>query len=177
MAYRVKGSRKSQREPRMPEEKPEFIDKTIQIDRVTRVQAGGRRFRFRATVVTGDGKNRVGIGIGKAGEVAEAIKKATDKARKNLITVPLKGGTLPYGINIRHQAAHIVLKPASPGTGIIAGGALRVVLELGGVKDVLSKILGSSNKINNVSAAILALEEIKAIQKKHEMLGSQGKKK
>ncbi len=149
--------------PGVAEEKPEEIkEKIVQIDRVARVVKGGRRFRFRAIVVVGNEKGRVGVGVGKGTEVSLAVQKAKAKAQKNMISVPLQGFTIPHEIQVSFGSAKVLLKPASPGTGVIAGGAVRAVVELAGVKDILSKILGSANKVNNVQAAFLALKEIKS---------------
>src|SRR5437870_816893 len=123
----------------------EFEEKVISIDRVARVVKGGRRFRFRATVVVGDGKGRVGVGVGKGGEVMTSIAKAVATAKKNLITVELNGQTIPHEVEVRFSGARVLLKPASEGTGVIAGGAVRSVVEAVGIRDLLSKSLGSSN--------------------------------
>lgn len=141
----------------------EFEEKVISIDRVARVVKGGRRFRFRATVVIGDGKGRVGLGIGKGGEVITSIAKAVARARRNLITIPLKDGTIPHEVTVKFSGAHVMLKPASPGTGVIAGGAVRNVVEVAGVHNLLTKSLGSTNKINNAYATIMALSQVKPI--------------
>ncbi len=139
----------------------EFEEKVISIDRVTRVVKGGRRFRFRATVVIGDGKGRVGVGVGKGGEVMTSIAKAVSKAKKNMITVPLRNTTIPHEIEVAFSGARVLLKPASEGTGVIAGGAVRNVVEAAGIHDLLSKSLGSSNKVNNAYATILALSRLR----------------
>jgi small subunit ribosomal protein S5 len=139
----------------------EFEERVIAIDRVSRVVKGGRRFRFRATVVAGDGKGRVGVGVGKGGEVTSAIAKAVAKAKKSMITVPLKGLTIPHTTEVRFSGAHVMLKPASEGTGVIAGGAVRSVVEVVGIHDLLSKSLGSSNKVNTAYATILALTQLR----------------
>ncbi len=144
----------------------EFEEKVISVDRVARVQKGGRRFRFRATVVVGDGKGRVGVGVGKGGEVMTSIAKAVAKAKKNLITVPLKGQTIPHEVTVRFSGAQVMLKPASEGTGVIAGGAVRNVVEAVGIHDLLSKSLGSTNKVNNAYATILALRQLEAMPEK-----------
>ncbi len=138
----------------------EFEEKVISIDRVTRVVKGGRRFRFRATVVVGDGKGRVGVGVGKGGEVMTSIAKAVSKAKKNLVTIPLKGKTIPHEVEVRFSGAQVFLKPAAEGTGVIAGGAVRSVVEAVGIHDLLSKSLGSSNKVNNAYATVLALRQL-----------------
>lgn len=143
----------------------EFEEKIIAIDRVVRVVKGGRRFRFRVTVVIGDGKGRVGAGIGKGGEVPSAIAKAVSVARRNLMTIPLQGGTIPHEVNVKFSGAKIMMKPASAGTGVIAGGAVRSVVEAAGIKDLLTKSLGSSNKVNTTYATMMALGQLKALKK------------
>jgi small subunit ribosomal protein S5 len=141
----------------------EFEEKVIAIDRVARVVKGGRRFRFRATVVIGDGKGRVGLGIGKGGEVMTSIAKAISRARRNMITIPLKNGTIPHEVTVRFSGAQVMLKPASAGTGVIAGGAVRNVVEVAGIHDLLTKSFGSTNKVNNAYATIMALSRVKPI--------------
>jgi len=136
-------------------------DKLVYINRVAKVMKGGKRLSFSALTVTGDGMGYVGVGIGKANEVPTAIAKANASARKNLIKVPLAGTTIPHETTIKYGAAKILLKPAAPGTGIIAGGSIRAVLESAGVKDILTKSLGSSNKINMARATILALSQLR----------------
>ena len=136
-------------------------DKLISINRVAKVLKGGKHLRFSALVVTGDGQGHVGIGLGKANEVPIAISKASATAKKALISVPLAGTTIPYKIRVKFGAADVLLRPALPGTGIIAGGSVRAVLEAAGVKDVLTKSLGSPNKINVAKATILALTQLK----------------
>lgn len=138
-------------------ETPEFDERIIALDRVTRVVKGGRRFRFRATVVVGNNNGKVGIGVGKGRDVAGAISKASARAKKDMINFQLKATTIPHEIQVAFGGAVVLLKPASEGTGVIAGGAVRAVLEAAGVKDVLTKALGSSNKINNSYATIKAL--------------------
>ena len=136
-------------------------DKLIQINRVAKVMKGGKRLRFSVLVVTGDGNGHVGIGLDKANEVPVAISKASAVARKNLIKVPLAGTTIPYEVKVKFGAAQVLLKPAAPGTGIIAGGSIRAVLEAAGIKDVLTKSLGSANRINVAKATMLALSQLK----------------
>ena len=136
----------------------EFEQRIIDLARVTRVMAGGKRMRFRACVAIGDRQGRVGIGLAKGADVTLAINKAVNKAKKEMITVPIVKGTIPHRILIKHQAAEILLKPAPLGTGVKAGGALRMVLELAGVPNIVAKILGCNNKINNVRALILGLQ-------------------
>ena len=140
----------------------DFEEVVVNISRVTKVVKGGRRFRFSALVVIGDKKGHVGYGIGKAKEVPDAIKKAIDNAFKNITTVNIKGTTIAHDIEHKYNASKILLKPASQGTGVIAGGAARPVLELAGIKDILTKSLGSNNPATLVRATIEALERIKA---------------
>ena len=145
------------RKPREIEEK-QFDERTLQIDRVARVVKGGRRFRFRALVVVGDRKHKVGVGTAKGADVTAAVTKATDVAKKHFISVSLYKGTLPHDTEAKVSGARILLKPASPGTGLIAGGVVRTILEVAGVNNALSKSLGSSNKTNLAYATIAALD-------------------
>lgn len=151
------------REPRLPKEEKQYDERVVAIDRVARVVKGGRRFRFRALVVIGDKKGKVGAGTAKGADVTAAVAKATEVAKKNVVKVHIEDGTLPHDQTAKVAGAKILLKPAAPGTGLIAGGVVRVVLEVAGVQNVLSKSLGSSNKINLAYATIDAL---KAIQPK-----------
>ncbi len=139
-------------------EPKEFEEQVIQIDRVTRVVKGGRKLRFRATVAIGNKKGKVGIGVGKSQEVTGAIQKAIAFAKKDMINVKLDESTIPHAIKIKFKAAKILLLPAGPGTGIIAGGTIRKVLELAGVKDILSKSYGTTNKVNTTKATVEALK-------------------
>ena len=136
-------------------------DKLVYINRVAKVMKGGKRLSFSALVVTGDGNGHVGIGLGKANEVPLAINKGGVIAKKSLITVPLAGTTIPHEIRVKLGAAKVLLKPAAPGTGIIAGGSIRAVLEAAGVKDILTKSLGSANRMNVARATILALSKLR----------------
>jgi len=139
----------------------DLSEKLVSLNRVTKVVKGGKRLRFRALVVVGDGNGHVGIGLGKAKEVPEAIRKAGVIARKGLYKVTMSGTTIPHEVLAKSGAAKVLLKPASPGTGVIAGGSVRSVLEAAGIKDVLSKSIGSSNPVNVVRATVLALASLK----------------
>ncbi len=149
---------------RKPREAKEFEEAILQIDRVTRVVKGGRRLRFRLTVVIGDKKGRVGFGIGKSSEVMTAIQKAVSRAKQNLITVPIINGTIPHEANESFKASRVLLFPAPEGKGVIAGGAVRKILELAGVKDVLSKSHGSRNKLNIACATFNALRGLETVK-------------
>ncbi len=149
------------RKDRSKREPKEFEETTLSVDRVTRVVKGGRRLRFRAVVVTGNKKGKVGLGTGKASEVQSAVQKAAATAKKNMIRIPIVQGTIPHEVDHKFKAARIRLVPAREGTGIIAGGALRVVLEHAGVQNVLSKQYGTSNKLVNAQATIKALKRLR----------------
>ena len=153
-----------ERKPRRDREPKEFEERVVTINRVTKVVKGGRRFRFAALVVIGDKKGRVGFGTGKANEVPDAIKKAIEDAKKNVFTVPVVNTTIPHEITGVYGAGEIVLRPASEGTGVIAGGAVRDVLELAGINDVLSKCIGSRTPINMVRATMTALQNLKTVE-------------
>jgi small subunit ribosomal protein S5 len=141
----------------------EYEEEVIQIDRVTRVVKGGRRLRFRATVVIGNKKGKVGVGIGKSTEVTGAISKAIAQAKKALIVVPMAGDTIPHRTEVKFKSAKLLLMPACPGTGIKAGGALRKVVELAGIKNIIGKSFGSNNRLNNSQAALKALAGLRQL--------------
>lgn len=149
---------------RKEEKRDEFEQRILDLARVTRVMAGGKRMRFRATVAIGDKKNKVGIGVGKGADVTIAVNKAVNEAKKNLIEVPMINETIPHEVCKKHGAAIILFKPAKKGRGVIAGGIVRVVLELAGVKNITSKILGTNSKINNAKCVIEALKELKKVE-------------
>lgn len=136
-------------------------DRLMYINRVAKVMKGGKRLRFSALVVTGDGEGHVGLGIGKANEVPSAISKGGAEAKKNLIKVPLSGSTIPHEMTVSFGAAKVMLKPATPGTGVIAGGSVRAVIEAAGIKDILTKSLGSDSHINVAKATMLALSQLR----------------
>jgi len=142
----------------------EFKERLVAINRVTKVVKGGRNFRFTALVVVGDEKGRVGAGIGKAAEISEAIRKGVDKAKKNLITVPITGTSIPHDAIGRFGTGKVVLLPAPEGTGVIAGGAARAVLELAGVHDIRTKSYGTNNRINMVKATLEGLKQLRTVE-------------
>ncbi len=150
------------RRPQEPQEEKQFDERIIHINRVARVVKGGRRFRFQALVVVGDRKHKVGVGIAKGADVTSAVTKATEVAKKHMMNVNLYKGTIPHEALGRVGGAKIMIKPASAGTGLIAGGVVRTILEVAGVSNVLSKSLGSTNKINTAYATLAALEQLEA---------------
>jgi small subunit ribosomal protein S5 len=159
------------RENRERDDREELQERSIDIARVAKVISGGRRFAFRTVVVVGDTKGRVGIGVGKARAVPDSIRKATDRARRQLVTVNLSGTTIPHPVTGVYGGAKVLLKPATPGTGVIAGGGVRAVLEAAGVRDILTKSQGSSNLLNVAMATMLALKELRSPEQMAAMRG------
>ena len=155
-----RGGRRDDRRAQVPQEPKEFEEIVINIDRVARVVKGGRRFRFKALVVVGNSKGKVGVGVSKGQDVQTAVAKATDVAKKHLITVPIKDGTIPHDVEVKVSGAHVLIKPAAPGTGIIAGGVVRQIIGVTGINNMLSKSLGSTNKVNIAYAVIDALQSL-----------------
>ena len=151
------GNNRGPRRDQAPQEPKQFEELVINIDRVSRVVKGGRRFRFKALVVVGDRKARVGVGVAKGQDVQTAVQKATDVAKKNMITIPIVNDTLPHENEVKYSGARVLLKPAAPGTGIIAGGVVRSIIGVTGIRNMLSKSLNSTNKVNIAYATIEAL--------------------
>jgi len=154
-------------------EKPEYDQKLLDLARVARVVKGGRRFRFRATLVIGNRKGKVGVGVGKGSDVSDAIKKAFDDAKKSLISVSMKGNTIRHDIEYKKGAARIILKSAVSGKGIIAGGAIRAVVDLAGIKDIVSKSLGTSNKLSVARAVVEALSSLNDSRSRKNRIGEE----
>ena len=149
----------------------EFEEKLVQVNRVAKVVKGGRRFNFSSVVVVGDGRGTVGAGTGKASEVPESIRKAGEDAKKHMIRVPLIGTTIPHDVEVSYGASTVLLKPAAPGTGVIAGGGVRAVVEAAGIKDVLTKSLGNNNPVNLVRATLLALSKLHSVEQEAQRRG------
>lgn len=154
------GGRDRDNRRQQQDERSQYIERVVTINRVSKVQKGGRRFSFTALVIVGDGKGMVGVGYGKAKEVPAAIQKGAEEARKNFFRVPMIAGTIPHPVQGEAAAGVVMLRPAAPGTGVIAGGAVRPILEAAGVQDILSKSLGSDNHINVVHATVAALKQL-----------------
>lgn len=157
---RGQGPRRRDDRGQAPREEKIYEETVIAIDRVARVVKGGRRFRFKALVVVGDRKNKVGVGVAKGTDVQMAVTKATDVAKKSMVTVPVVNGTIPHDIEVKLDGARVLLKPAAPGTGVVAGGVVRSVVNVIGITDLLSKSLGSTNKVNIAYATVDALKKL-----------------
>ncbi|MGB4867947.1 MAG: 30S ribosomal protein S5, partial [Candidatus Saccharimonas aalborgensis] len=156
----ARGGRRDDRRNQTPEAPKEFEEVVINIDRVARVVSGGRRFRFKALVVVGNRKNKIGVGVSKGSDVQTAIAKATDVAKKHLVTIPVVNETIPHETEVKLSGARVLIKPAAPGTGIIAGGVVRSVISVTGIRNMLSKSLGSTNKVNIAYATVEALSSL-----------------
>ncbi len=163
--YRNQKDRRGPKKPVAQPETPEYQDKIVHISRVAKVVKGGRRFSFSALVVVGDGKGMVGIGLGKANEFADAIRKGNERARRNLVRIPLlEQRTLPHEVDGIFESTKVVMRPASAGTGVIAGGPVRAVMEMAGVRDILTKVVGSRNPHNVVKATMVGLQELRSAE-------------
>jgi len=166
-----------QRNPRartqMPQEEKQFDERVVYVNRVARVVKGGRRFRFQALIVLGDHKGRVGVGVSKGADVQAAVSKATDVAKKHMVKIPLHNSTLTHEVEAKVGGSRILILPAAPGTGLIAGGVVRIVLEVAGIENALSKSLGSTNRINTAYAA---LEALKAMEPAHKWITAKPRK-
>ena len=154
-------------------ERSELADRVVRVNRVAKVVKGGRKFSFSALIVVGDMNGRVGAGIGKAREVTEAIRKGMEVAKRNMITIPMVGTTIPHEVRLKWGAARIMLKPAAPGTGVISGGAMRAVIETAGIKDILTKSHGTNNPINTVRATLAALQQLRTAPQVAELRGKE----
>ena len=161
------------RYPHSSGERSDLTDRVVRVNRVSKVVKGGRKFSFSALIVVGDMNGRVGAGIGKAREVTEAIRKGMDVAKRNMITVPMVGTTIPHEVRLKLGSAKIMLKPAAPGTGVISGGAMRAVIETAGIKDILTKSHGTNNPINTVRATLAALQQLRTVQQIAELRGKE----
>jgi small subunit ribosomal protein S5 len=155
-----RGPRRDNRRDNTPAEPKQFEEVVINIDRVSRVVKGGRRFRFKALVVVGDRKNKVGVGVAKGADVQAAVAKATDVAKKHLIVIPITNETIPHDAEVKFSGAQVLIKPAAPGTGVIAGGVVRSIIGVTGIRNLLTKSLGSTNKVNIAYATIEALKSL-----------------
>jgi small subunit ribosomal protein S5 len=154
-------------------DRSDVTERVVSLNRVAKVEKGGRRFSFSALIVVGDMNGRVGAGLGKAREVPEAIRKGVEIAKRSMISVPMVGTTIPHEVRYKWGAAKILMKPAAPGTGVISGGAMRAVIELSGIKDILTKSLGTNNPINTVRATMLALQSLRMAQEVAELRGKE----
>ena len=154
-------------------DRSDVSERVVSLNRVAKVEKGGRRFSFSALIVVGDQNGRVGAGLGKAREVPEAIRKGVEIAKRSMVTVPMVGTTIPHEVRYKWGAAKILLKPAAPGTGVISGGAMRAVIELAGIKDILTKSLGTNNPINTVRATMAALQSLRTAQEVAELRGKE----